>query len=59
MTRTSPSTTSSQTKVDVYLNMFYLSMVNRVMGELHSGHIVTVDDNGLVNIDMELLKKMA
>jgi hypothetical protein len=34
-------------------------MVNRVVGGVHNGHIVAVDDSSLVNIDVELLKKMA
>jgi hypothetical protein len=46
-------------KVDVYLNMLCPSMVNRVVGEVHSRHIVALDDSSLVNIHVELLKKMA
>jgi hypothetical protein len=34
-------------------------MVNRVVGEVHSRHIVAIDDSSLLNIDVELLKKMA
>jgi hypothetical protein len=34
-------------------------MMNRVVGEVHSRHIVAVDGNSLLNIDVELLKKIA
>jgi hypothetical protein len=46
-------------KVYVYLNMLCPSMMNRVVGEVHNKHIVTVDDSSLQNIDIELLKKIA
>jgi hypothetical protein len=42
----------------VDLDMFCSPMMNRVTGEVDDRHIVTVEDNGFVNIDMELLKKV-
>jgi hypothetical protein len=46
-------------KVYIYLNILCPSMINRVVGEVHSRHIVAVDGNSLLNIDVELLKKIA
>jgi hypothetical protein len=46
-------------KVYVYFNMLCPLMMNRMVGEIHSRHIVTVDDSSLLNINIELLKKMA
>jgi hypothetical protein len=45
-------------KMYVNLNMFSLSMMNRVTREIHSEHIVTVDDSSLLDVDEELLEKM-
>jgi hypothetical protein len=45
-------------KVYVNLCMLCLSMMNQVIGEVHNRHVVAVDDSSLVNVDVELLKKV-
>jgi hypothetical protein len=45
-------------EVNVQLNMFGPAMVYWILREVHSRDVVTVDDRGLVDMDVELAKKI-
>jgi hypothetical protein len=46
-------------KMNVEFHMLRPSMMHRVLGEVHGGDIVVVDDRGLIDVDVQLAEKIA
>jgi hypothetical protein len=45
-------------KMNIQFNMLCSSMMYRILGEVYCRYVVTIDHRGLVNDDVELLKKI-